>query len=84
MAKYRKNPVVIDAIEWTGDIVSLDPLGTYQCTVSQDLGSKTLQIETLEGTHTAQVGDMIIKGVKGELYPCKLDIFELTYEKVEE
>jgi hypothetical protein len=84
MAKYRKKPVVIDAIKWDGALYSLDELGNTPTVVSQDLLSKTLQIETLEGVMTANVGDYIIKGVKGELYPCKSDIFEMTYELVEE
>ena len=45
---------------------------------------KEMEIETLEGTMKANKGDWIIKGVKGELYPCKPDVFEMTYEKVNE
>lgn len=81
--KYRKKPVVIDAVRWGGNISTLDELGCFSNTVSQDLLSKTLQIQTLEGEMTAQIGDWIIKGVAGELYPCKPDIFEKTYERVE-
>ena len=84
MSKWRKKPVVIDAIVWTGKLIDLEPLGSYDRFVSQELSSDTLQIETLEGIHTANVGDYIIKGVKGELYPCKPDIFRLTYEAVAE
>jgi hypothetical protein len=80
MAKYRKKPVVIDAVYWAGDMTTLHSLGTYENVVSQDLGSSDLQIETLEGVMTAKAGDWIIRGIKGELYPCKADIFEATYE----
>jgi hypothetical protein len=80
MAKYRKKPVVIDAVYWAGDLSTLHSLGNYESVVSQDLGSADLQIETLEGVMTAKPGDWIIRGVKGELYPCKDDIFAATYE----
>ena len=80
--KYRKKPVVIEATQFDGTIVSVEELMIPE--VSQDLGSKTLQIPTLEGVMTASPGDFIIRGVNGELYPCKPDIFEKTYEKVEE
>lgn len=83
MAKYRKRPVVIDAVLWDGNISTLEPLCSFSGTVSQELLSNTLQIQTLEGEMTAQVGDWIIKGVKQELYPCKPDIFEQTYELAE-
>ena len=80
--KYRKKPVVIEATQFDGTIESVESLMIPE--VSQDLGSKTLQIPTLEGVMTASPGDFIIKGVNGEFYPCKPDIFEKTYEKVEE
>jgi len=83
MARYRKKPVVIEAVLWDGKLSTLEPLGSFTGTVSQDLLSDTLQIQTLEGEMTAQVGDWIIKGVKQELYPCKPDIFEATYELAE-
>lgn len=87
---YRKKPVVIEAFEWTGGPdQSEDPewaveairlgkvwfnnAGTPEC---------TMEIATLEGNHVAEVGDFIIKGVQGELYPCKPDIFKQTYELV--
>lgn len=81
--KFRKKPVVIDAVLWDGNVSTLVDLGFYENTVSQDLLSKTLQIETLEGEMTAQVGDWIIRGVRGEFYPIKDDIFKQTYEAVE-
>lgn len=80
--KYRKKPVVIEAVQFDGTIESVEELMIPE--VSQELGSKTLQIPTLEGVMTASPGDFIIKGVNGEFYPCKPDIFEKTYERVEE
>lgn len=87
MAKYRKKPVVIEAIQWTndGDGGSLDAIHQMGCTnisFAAD-GTAALIIPTLEGDHKANVGDWIIKGVKGEFYPCKPDIFEATYEPAE-
>lgn len=78
--KYRKKPVEIEAILWNG----------YNYDEIMELGEKSIQrsgkdllIYTLEGTMRASIGDYIIKGVNEELYPCKPDIFNLTYEKVE-
>lgn len=77
--KYRKKPVVIDAIQWNGE--------NFQ-EISEFVGEhlieteKSIQIKTLEGNHILSVGDYIIKGIKGEFYPCKPDIFEKTYEQV--
>lgn len=76
--KFRKKPVVIDAMQFDGTFGSVETLRIDSC--SQELGSDTLQIETLEGVMTANKGDWIIRGVKGEFYPCKPDIFEATYE----
>jgi hypothetical protein len=76
--KYRKKPVVIEAVKFTGenwrDVETFVPVGKYN-----DDG--TFQIVTLEGEHKCSIGDYVIKGVKGEFYPCKPDIFEQTYEK---
>lgn len=89
--KYRKKPVVIEAVEWTGDnlkevidFIGLHPSAKkwtweeYEAVVKKD----GLKIFTLEGNHMAAIGDFIIKGVHGEPYPCKPDIFEKTYEAV--
>jgi hypothetical protein len=75
--KYRKKPVVIEATQWFkhGDHPMVE-------TISPD--SLNGWIQTLEGGHIVSPGDYIIKGIKGEHYPCKPDIFEATYEKVEE
>jgi len=87
MAKYRKRPVVVEAVQWTGKNTSV--LCRFCPTATKaynPFGGKIdhLIIPTLEGNHKAQKSDWIIKGVKGEFYPCKPDIFEQTYEKVEE
>ena len=76
--KFRKKPVVIEAIQFDGTLSSLEAFAIPE--VSQEFGSRTAQIYTLEGVMTAEPGDWIICGVKGEFYPCKPDIFEATYE----
>lgn len=75
--KFRKKPVVIDAIRFTG-FDDMDVL-EYFCPVAKSCAGGLL-ITTLEGAMTASIGDWIIKGVKGEFYPCKPDIFQATYE----
>lgn len=82
MAKYRKKPVVIEARQFDGTDESVEWI--LPQLKSGEIGRATnkLYIKTLEGIHTANVGDYIIKGVKGEFYPCKSDIFEQTYEIV--
>jgi len=83
--KYRKKPVIIDAIQYTGSNGYF--IGEWsRSKVIERAGQckrAYLQINTLEGWMTAIVGDWIIKGIKGEFYPCKPDIFEATYEVVE-
>lgn len=83
--KFRKKPVVIEAIQWDGKLPTIEKLleGSTCKSVEQDLCDPALVIETLEGKMRAEVGDWVIRGVKGELYPCKPDVFEQTYEKVE-
>lgn len=78
MAKFRKKPVIIEAIQWTGNNLEeiKDFIGYYE------YDKKNLIIHTLEGKMIAQVNDWIIRGVQGEYYPCKPDIFEKTYEPV--
>lgn len=82
MARYRKKPVEIDAVLWDGNMTTVVPLlaGSSCEAVEQNLGDPALLIPTLEGTMRAEVGDWIIRGVKGELYPCRADIFAATYE----
>ena len=79
--KYRKKPVTIEAIKWTGDNLSEVIAFGHTRIIVRD--NNVLIIPTLEGDHEAQIGDMIIKGIKGELYPCKPDIFDATYDAVE-
>ena len=76
---YRKKPVVIEAVQWTGENHAemcefIDP------EVFEIIPRVGLVIHTLEGDHHASPGDYIIKGVNGEFYPCKPDIFAKTYE----
>jgi len=83
--KYSKKPVEIEAVRFADDPETLikinDVLGLDPVRVSyKDPDNPVLKIPTLEGTMTAKVGDYIIKGVHGEFYPCKPDIFEETYE----
>lgn len=81
--KYRKKPVVIEAFkfyedfrpDWFCDKVSTNEIITYDT---------HCEIKTLEGVMRGEIGDYIIKGIKGEIYPCKPDIFEASYERVEE
>jgi len=80
MSKYRKKPVVIEAVQWNGNNHrELLQLGLEGNSVVDRQGS--ISIVTLEGVMSATKGDWIIKGVKGEFYPCKPGIFEMTYEK---
>lgn len=85
--KYRKKPVIIEAIQFEDNsdrIIEIHEfMGGDTIRVNyEDKDNPYLKIETLEGTMKASVGDYIIKGVNGEFYPCKPDIFEKTYEGV--
>ena len=93
--KYAKKPVVIEAIQWTGEnaISIMEFVGKGKLQVSSpprhyefdhDVTNEmvTIKIPTLEGDMICQRNDYVIKGIKGECYPCKPDIFELTYELV--
>ena len=86
MGFYRKKPVVIDAFHFNMEsLKELEELREFLKDAYVDinyLNEGKIYIETLEGTMCANEGDYIIKGVRGEFYPCKPDIFELTYEKV--
>jgi hypothetical protein len=91
MPKFRKKPVVVEAVQFTGDNhdeVRSFARGVYKKTVyhALDIGGwdNIFIIETLEGRHMAEPGDWIVKGAKGEFYPCKPDIFEQTYEPVDD
>lgn len=95
MAQYRKKPIVIEAVQLTkktileaysfvfdkpdlSDRIASDKWDEYEVIVKR----YGMLIPTLEGDMKASIGDYIIKGVKGEYYPCKPDIFEMTYEPV--
>lgn len=85
--KYRKRPVVIEAIQWDGTDGSARTIQDWANTpgaVRVLYNVATLVIQTLEGDMTATPGDWIIRGVKGEFYPCKPDIFQATYEEAPE
>ena len=97
MTRYRKKPVEIEAVQFTGDneyeIADFMHLPITALQMSVDAVLRTdgdyrenthIHIPTLEGVMTANCGDWIIKGVKGEFYPCKPDIFDETYEEVKE
>lgn len=85
--KFRKKPVVIEAVQWVGDDDSLTAIAQL---TQEGLGfhehpnGYDLIIYTLEGHVTASSMDWIIKGIKGECYPCKPDIFKATYDSVNE
>ena len=90
MSKFRKKPIVIEAFKWTGGpdqaedpewIVEAIKNGTayFEDMHMEDI---RFRIKTLEGEMTVSPGDYVIKGVNGEIYPCKPDIFEKSYEVV--
>jgi hypothetical protein len=83
--KFRKKPVVIEAVQWTGGnfMVLNEWANQDHLNIERDILRDTLAIRTMEGVMVANVGDWIIRGVKGEFYPCKPDIFAATYEAVE-
>ncbi len=84
MGIYRKKPVEIEAIQWVSDNIEqvYEMLGD-NLIIGGDENDLKHFINTLEGKMELSWGDYVIKGVKGEFYPCKPDIFELTYEMVE-
>lgn len=93
--KYRKKPVVIEAFQFDGDMIdktgkwyvpewaakAFEAKVLYFDSLSKDSPPCELFVKTLEGIHHVSVGDYVIQGVKGELYPCKPDIFEMTYDE---
>lgn len=91
MPKFRKKPVVIEAVLWDGETGTANQFLGERYGVDWEYTAYnsgpvpgTIIIPTLEGKMMCEIGDWIIKGVKGEFYSCKPDIFELTYEEVEE
>jgi len=83
MPKFRKRPVVIEAVLNSVDLKPADLFAFVGTFDGIKINGHTIFIETLEGVMCANEGDWIIKGVKGEFYPCKPDIFDATYEPVE-
>ncbi len=88
--KFRKKPVIIEAVQFLPGEKYLKNIAQLASESSNRVDLLTMEgaypqlfIETLEGRMEARVGDWVIKGVNGELYPCKPDIFEATYEKVD-
>ena len=93
MGKFRKKPVVIEAIQLTEELAlsclcdrvpgpfGLHVSGSYH-PERREVNHARISIKTLEGTMNANLNDWIIKGVKGELYPCKPDIFNATYDVI--
>lgn len=99
MPKYRKKPVVVEAFQYDGEFRDCDGKYCVPEWAEKALEDGTmyyifprtslkvapeLYIKTLKGTYHVSIGDFIIRGVHGELYPCKPDIFAKTYELVEE
>ncbi|MFT9498261.1 hypothetical protein [Anaerosolibacter sp.] len=92
MMKYRKKPVVIEAEQWAphknsqfiqqAKLNMIDSDTDWTCKECGNRASLHANCPTLEGWHIVCPGDYIIKGIKGEFYPCKPDIFEMTYEIV--
>lgn len=81
MAKYRKKPVVVEA--WRNDDEMPRPEWVDEAVGGRTRPGGVLYVSTLEGLMRADLGDWLIRGVKGEVYPCKPDIFEATYEPAE-
>lgn len=88
MAKFRKKPIVIEANRFDATSLAKQEVLADWCNgklrgTKLEPEDRVIQIETLEGEIEASFGDWIIRGVKGEFYPCKPDIFDLTYEAVD-
>ena len=81
--KYKKKPVIIEAVRWTGSNFAEIKRFMGDTVIAFNEESFKISIKTLEGVITASPYDYIIKGVQGEFYPCKPDIFEETYEEVD-
>lgn len=85
--RFRKKPVEIEAVQWTGTPDSFREISNWANTptkinIIHYTNHAQLGIDTLEGMMMANVNDWIIRGVAGEFYPCKPDIFEQTYEPI--
>ena len=82
MKKYRKKPIIIEAIQITNEMFQCVEGRIAEVVYHSHYKGNYVKIKTLEGIMIGRVGDWIIRGVNGELYPCKPDIFEKTYEPV--
>jgi len=84
MAKYRNKPVIVEAYRvWTDNIdLVAEWCGGQVKGVKLPINERCIDIQTLEGEIRVEIGDYIIKGVKGEFYPCKFEMFKMTYELV--
>lgn len=83
--KYRKKPVIIKAVRWSGDLsdeLNKDEIRKLCNGRGIVFNEEGVDINTLEGVRQLHKGEYLIKGVKGEIYPCKPDIFKLTYTEV--
>ena len=80
--KYRKKPIIVEAVVWTGN--NIDEIKELAKNAVEHIifVNNNLYIETLEGNMNVSVGDYVIKGIAGEFYPCKPDIFKKTYETI--
>ena len=77
--QYKKKPVVVSAVKWNGiNLQEIREFTNNEAMIKNDV----LIIPTLEGTMAVEIGSYIIRGIKGEYYPCRGDIFEDTYEEV--
>lgn len=81
--KFRKKPVVIEAHQFNGPSSFEKMPSDFVHAIFPDTGTGEFKIATLEGEHIVSLGDWVIKGIKGEFYPCKPDIFDATYEAAE-
>lgn len=90
--KYKKKPIVVEAVQWNGlnleeikDFVGdslIYNINDAAWKVGKDAPTVHIKIKTLEGTMIAKTGDYIIRGVNGEIYPCKAEVFWRSYEEV--
>ena len=80
MQRFRKKPVVVEAEQWLGTVEQKERLLAEGVIMDIPSLDGSCLVPTLEGNMTCQINDYIIKGIKGEYYPCKPDIFELTYD----
>ena len=86
--KYRTKPCEIEAVQWNGDnldeIIQFADKKNLMVKFKQNAKAPELKIKTLEGNMEASVNDYIIRGLRGEYYPCKPDVFEKKYELIKE